>query len=204
MRLTLMRSGLPLFFVATMLCAEQTKPSSALQTSHPTAVKDSGTPSARINSTHKTQTHHQASTRRKASGRKDAKRAAYRPEYKQNSVEVMNGASTQKVVFQNDDAASQKDKAGQRYKVEVVNGTALDTQYFSGNNARMGSNEKHPVVIGVQSSDTRVAGGNKHPVVTGITMAGQVDAKSASSGRQNVTTGISPQPKRQAYQPDSN
>ena len=53
MRLTLMRSGLPLVFVATMLCAEQTKPSSALQTSQPTAVKDSGTPSAHINSTHK-------------------------------------------------------------------------------------------------------------------------------------------------------
>ncbi len=205
MRLTLMRSGLPLVFVATMLWGAQAKPSSALQTSQATAVKDSVTPSMGAKATHKTQIHHQASRRRKASSRRAAKRAAYRPEYKQNSVEVMNGASTQKVVFQNDDAArmSQKDKAEPGYKVEVVNGAALDTQYFSEDNARTGSNEDRPVVIGVQSSDTRIAGGNKHPVVTRITAAGQADAKSASGG-QKVTTGVSPQPKRQAYQPDAN
>ena len=77
-------------------------------------------------------------------------------------------------------------------KVEVVNGTALDTQYFCGNNAQMGSNEKHPVVIGVQSSDTRVAGGNKHPVVTGITMAGQVMRKAPVAAGKMSRQGFLP------------
>ena len=117
----------------------------------------------------------------------------------------MNGASTQKVVFRMtmQNARRREDKSEPGYKVEVLNGTARDTQYFNGDNARAGSDEKRPVVIGVQSSDTRVAGGNKYPVVTGITTAGPVDAKSASGGGQKVTKRISPQPKRPAYQPDA-
>jgi hypothetical protein len=204
MRLTLLRSSLPFVLVATMVCGQQTKPSSAPQTAQPTGAEDSGSQSAEAKVARKTQTHHRGVRRRKASSRKRAKRAAYRPEYTQNSVEVMNGASTQKVVFQNDDAAraSQKDRGDAGYKVEVLNGTARDTQYFNGDNARTGSDEKQSVVIAVQSSDTRVAGGNKHPVVTGITATGPVDAKSASGG-QTVTKGISPRPKRPAYQPDA-
>jgi hypothetical protein len=206
MRLTVVRWSLPLVLVATMLCGEQGKTVPAPETAQPAAVKNSGTQNAQAKPAHKTQLHHRESKHRTASSRKGAKRAAYRPEYTQNSVEVMNGASTQKVVFKNEDAAggAQKNKAEPGFKVEVVNGAAQDTQYFSGDNARRGSDEKRPVVIGVQSSDTRVAGGNKHPVVTGISAAGQVDAKSTGSGGQKVTTGISPQPKRQAYQPDAN
>jgi hypothetical protein len=205
MRLTLVRSSLPLVLVATMMCGQQAKPSSPSQTGQPIAAKNSGTQSGHAKVAHKTQTHRRAVRRKYVSKRKGAKRQAYRPAYTQNSVEVMNGASTQKVVFQDDAAAraSQKDKGEPGYKVEVLNGTAVDTQYFNGDNARTGSDEKRPVVIGVQSSDTRVAGGNKHPVVTGITTAGTVDAKSASGGGQKVTKGISPQPKRPAYQPDT-
>jgi hypothetical protein len=205
MRLTLVKSSLPLILVATMVWGQQAKPSSAPQNAQPNAEKDSGTKSAHANAAHKTRVHHRASRRRKASRRKGAKRAAYRPEYRQNSVEVMNGASTQKVVFQNDDAThgAGKDTADSGYKVEVVNGTAQDTQYFSGDNTRTGSDENRPVVVGVQSSDTRVAGGNKHPVVTGITAEGHGDAKSSSGSGPKVTTGISPKPKRPAYQPDA-
>ena len=204
MRLTLVSSSLPLVLVATMVCGQQARPSSAPQTAQPNAVRDSGAQSAHAKAAHKRQVHHRAARHRKASSRKGAKRAAYRPKYTQNSVEVMNGASTQKVVFQNDDVrTSQKDKTDPGYKVEVVNGTARDTQYFNGDNARTGSDEKRPVVVGVQSSDTRIAGGNKHPVVTGITAGGPVDAKSASGGGPKVTTGISPKPKRPAYQPDA-
>src|SRR5437868_4287112 len=144
MRLTLVRSSLPLVLVATMMCAQQTKPSSEPQTARPIAEKHSGTPTAHLKAAHKSQVHHRAVKHRKASSRKGAKRAAYRPEYTQNSVEVMNGASTQKVVFQNDDAAgtAQKDKAVPGYKVEVMNGTARDTQFFNGDNSRTGSDEK--------------------------------------------------------------
>lgn len=205
MRLTLVKSSLPLILVASMVWGQQAKPSSAPQIAQPTEGKDSGTKSAHAKAAHKTQVHHRASRRRKASRRKGAKRAAYRPAYTQNSVEVMNGASTQKVVFQSEDAAgaAKKDKKELGYKVEVVNGTAQDTQYFNGDNARTGSDEQRPVVVGVQSSETRVAGGNKHPVVTGITAAGPVDAKTASGSGPKVTTGISPKPKRPAYQPDA-
>ena len=89
-------------------------------------------------------------------------------------------------------------------KVEVVNGTATDTQYFFAGNerAQMGTDEKQPVVVAIESSDTRFAGGNKHPVVTGVTAVGAGDAKSASGG-QKVTTGVSPRPKRPEYQPET-
>jgi hypothetical protein len=205
MRLTLVRSSLPLVLVATMVWGQQAKSSLAAKTPQPVAVKDSGAASPHAKAAHKTQTHRRAARHRRASSRRSAKRAAYRPAYTQNSVEVMNGASTQKVVFQNDVGAgtAQKDEAEPGYKVEVVNGTARDTQYFNGDNASAGSDEKRPVVIGVQSSDTRVAGGNKHPVVTGITAVGRGDAKNTSGGGPKVTTGISPKPKRPAYQPDA-
>jgi hypothetical protein len=204
MRLILASSSLPLVLVATMVCGQQANPLSAPQTAQPTAVKNSGVQSTHAKAAHKSQVHQRAATHRKASSHKGAKRAAYRPEYTQNSVEVMNGASTQKVVFRNDDAlrTSQKDKADPGYKVEIVNGTAQDTQYFNGDNPRTGSDEERPVVIGVQSSDTRVAGGNKHPVVTRITAVGRGDVKVTHADGQKVTTGISPKPKRPPYQPD--
>jgi S-adenosylhomocysteine hydrolase len=121
----------------------------------------------------------------------------------------MNGLSTQKVVF-HDDKGSESTKdtpavtnAPAPLRVEVVNGTASNTQYFYGDNGRQGSNEKRPVVVAVQSSDTRFIGGNKHTVVTGITAVGRGDAKSANGSGQKVTAVISPQPKRPEYQPDA-
>jgi len=122
----------------------------------------------------------------------------------------MNGDSTQKVVFNNDQASSGARKnaaAGENtpapLKVEVVNGTASDTQYFYANRGLQGSNEKWPVVVAVQSSDTRFVGGNKHIVVTGITAVGRGDAKTANGSGQRVTAVVSPQPKRPEYQPDA-
>jgi hypothetical protein len=116
----------------------------------------------------------------------------------------MNGASTQKVVFRNDETAHGSAKnVPASLKVEVVNGTTSDTQYFSGDNGRQGSDEKRPVVVAIQSSDTRFAGGNRHPVVTGITSVGRGDAKSANGGGQKISSGVSPQLKRPEYQPDA-
>jgi hypothetical protein len=85
-------------------------------------------------------------------------------------------------------------------KVEVINGSASDTQYFSDKNQEAAHNQS--VVVGVQSSDTRFAGGNKSPVVTGVTSSSSVDAKSASSGGQPVAKQVSPRPKRPSYAPD--
>jgi len=85
-------------------------------------------------------------------------------------------------------------------KVQVINGSATDTQYFSDKNQETAHNQ--PVVVDVESSDTRFAGGNKHAVVTGVTSSSTVDATSASSGGQPVTKQVSPRPKRPAYEPD--
>jgi S-adenosylhomocysteine hydrolase len=122
----------------------------------------------------------------------------------------MNGASTQKIVFHDDKGTSESTKgtragtnAPAPLRVEVVNGTASDTEYFYGDNGRQGSDEKRPVVVAIQSSDTRVVGGNKHTVVTGITAVGRGDAKSANGSGQKVTAVVSPQPKRPEYQPDA-
>jgi|GEM_PF-2332133 len=208
MPLTFVGSSLPFVLVATMAFGQQVKPSQ--QATQPSAVKDSGTTSAPAKVAPKSQTHPRVvqSKRRRVSSRRGAKRPAYRPEYTQTSVEVMNGASTQKVVFKNDEASTGSNKnMPAPLKVEVVNGTSTDTQYFYAGNgqtlAQQSAALKRPVVVAIQSSDTRVVGGNKHPVVTGITAVGPGDAKSASSGGPKVATGVAPQPKRPAYQPDA-
>ena len=89
-------------------------------------------------------------------------------------------------------------------KVEVVNGNSTDTRYFhldqnAPQTEAVMSNQ--PVVVGIQSSDTRFVGGNKHPVVTGITAAGQGDARKTGGEGQKLTNGVSPQPKRPSYEP---
>jgi hypothetical protein len=206
MRMTFARCILPLALVSPMAFGQQAISATPLKVA-PQVVAKSATPP----NTHATAAQTTAPTHRstkgkhsKTSSRKGAKRPAYRPEYTQNSVEVMNGASTQKVVFHDDKATSGSAKnAPAPLKVEVVNGTASDIQYFYGDNGRQGSDEKRPVVVAIQSSDTRFAGGNRHPVVTGITAVGSGDAKTANGGGQKVTTGVSPQPKRRDYQPDA-
>ncbi len=77
----------------------------------------------------------------KASHRKGVKRAAYRPEFKEDSVEVINGSSTNHVVFNEGKkpAESGKEQSSQ-IKVEVVNGTSTDTQYFYAGNDKRAQN----------------------------------------------------------------
>lgn len=146
----------------------------------------------------------------RVAARKGKRRPEYRPEYSENSVEVINGDATRRVVFHDDQAASAPGKKLPRglknaptpMKVEVVNGSATDTQYFYDNGQQSETARNRPVVIGVQSSDTHMVGGNKHPVVTSVTSSGSGDAKSASGDGQPVTKKVSPRPKRPAYQAD--
>ncbi len=208
MRLTFVSCILSLAFVSTMLSGQQAQPPSTQQSTQQSAVKDSGAPGAQTKVAQTKKAQHRVARKRYSKSSRGAKRPAYRPEYTQNSVEVINGASTKKVVFESheDVAASGSTKnAPAPLKVEVMNGTSMDTQYFYAGNGQAphGSTQKRPVVIGIQSADTRVAGGNKHPVVTGVTTAESGDAKSASGGGAKLTTGLAPQPKRPDYQPDA-
>jgi hypothetical protein len=118
---------------------------------------------------------------------------------------VINGTSTQKIIFHSDEMETgSSESANAPMKVEVVNGTSTDTQYFAQGRELAGAAEsKRPVVVGIQSSDTKFVGGNKHPVVTGITSVGTGSAKSAAGGGDAVTKTVSPRPKRPAYQSDS-
>lgn len=136
-----------------------------------------------------------------------ARRAAYRPEYAKNSVEVINGSTTQKVHFNNEEKPGDKAKRGpSQLKVEEVNGNATSTRYFyvdknQPSQEQVAANYKKPVVVGVESSNTKHVGGNQHPVVTGITSAGSGDAASTSTGGEKLTTGVAGRPKRAPYQP---
>jgi len=164
-----------------------------------------------VQSPHKAATRHRKSYRHLKVARKGAKRPEYRPEYKENSVEVINGEATKKVVFQDEHAtASTKNvpralkNVPSPMKVEVVNGSSSDTQYFYGNgqDEQIEAARNQPVVIGVQSSNTRTAGGNKHPVVKRVNSAGTGAAEPASGGGPPMTNSVSPRPKRPEYQPD--
>jgi hypothetical protein len=138
--------------------------------------------------------------------RSRAKRAAYRPEFTDHSVQVINGATTQNIVFHDDQKTSELAK-GQpaEMKVEVVNGTQKDTQYFRNDEqaAADAAQLDQPVVVGIQSSDTRFAGGNRNPVVTRVASSSPAEAKTASGGGQKVAAKVVPRPKRPAYQADS-
>ena len=205
MRLTFLNGILPLALVTTMLSEQQPIPPSVKQPTQQSAGKNSAAPSAHAKVAQTKTVRRRVTRKRRAKARRGSKRAAYRPEYTQNSVEVINGASTQKVVFHSDQAASGSAKnAPAPLKVEVLNGASTDTQYFAqGQDVPVAPESKRPVVVGVQSSDTKVVGGNRHPVVTGITSSGTGSAKSAAGGGDSVTKGVAPQPKRPAYQPDA-
>ena len=116
-------------------------------------------------------------------------------------VDVIQGGELRHVVLDESTTAgaSSNERSGQM-KVQVINGSATDTQYFSGKTEENVRNQ--PVVVSVQSSETRFAGGNKSPVVTGVTSSSTVDAKSTSTGGQPVAKQVSPRPKRPAYAPD--
>jgi hypothetical protein len=209
MQLTLLKSSLPFVLVATLLSGQQEKPTSTQQPTQQNAAKQSSIPGGQAKAAHEMNAHHRVVHKKnaRASYRNGAKRPVYRPEFTEHSVEVINGSSTKQVVLTEEKkpVGTAKGETPQM-KVEVVNGTSSDTQYFyagNGQSQRNAAELKRPVVVGIQSSDTRVVGGNKHPVVTGITAVEPGDAKSATSGGQKVTTGVSPQPKRPEYQPET-
>jgi hypothetical protein len=208
MRLTFVSCILSLALVSTVSSGQQQAQPSTHQSPQPGAAKDSAPPNAQAKVAQSHKTHHRTARKWHSKSARGAKRPAYRPEYTQSSVEVINGASTKRVVFQPDRNASvsgaRKDEPAP-LKVEVVNGNSTDTQYFyaGDGHAPLVATQKRPVVIGIQSADTHVAGGNKHPVVTGVTTSEPGDAKSTTGGGQKVATGISPQPKRPEYQPDA-
>ena len=207
MQLAFLKSSLPFFLVATLMSGQQGKPASAPQSTQQSAAKQSSAEGAQAKAAHETKPHHRVVRKRntRASYRNGAKRAAYRPEFTGHSVEVINGASTKQIVFNEEKPVTAKGESPQM-KVEVVNGASSDTQYFytgNGQGTQSTAELKRPVVLGIQSSDTRVVGGNKHPVVTGITAVGPGDAKSVKSGGQKVTTEVAPKPKRPDYQPET-
>ena len=209
MRRTFVSCTFALALVSTMLPGQEAKQPSTERSTQQSAAKDSGASGAQTRAAQAKKTYHRAARKQYSKAGKGAKRPAYRPEYTENSVEVINGASTKKVVFQSDKGTSASESAKNvptPLKVEVVNGTSTDTQYFYAGNAQTEAQQagerNRPVVVAVLSSNTRFAGGNKHPVVTGITAAEAGDAKSAGGGGPKLATGIAPQPKRPDYQPD--
>ena len=115
-------------------------------------------------------------------------------------VTVINGAQPLHVCMDKLKLEAEQAKAAPgQMKVDVINGSATYTQFFSDKNQESAHNQA--VVVDVQSSDTRFAG-KKTPVVTGVTSSSSVDATSVSSGGQAVTKQVSPRPKRPAYEPD--
>jgi hypothetical protein len=212
MRLVRMCLGLPLVFGLIVMAGQQTQPATAQNAAQSAAAKQPSGQASQSAAT-KLKKRHRAARRgySKAAARNGAKRAAYRPEYTDNTVEVINGDATKKVVFHNEQPATASAKnlpaalknAPPPMKVEVVNGTTTDTQYFNDQGQQVAADSKQPVVVGIQSSDTRVVGGNKNPVVTSVASSGTGTAKSASKGGQPVAKRVSPKPKRPAYQPDA-
>lgn len=206
-RLTRMALGLLLVPGPMVMAGQQPEPTTAEKPAQAAVKHSSAQPSHTATTAQKS---YRTSRKRHA---RSQKRAAYRPEYTENSVEVINGASTKKVVFHDQEIAAASPKnlpaamknAPAPMKVEVVNGTSTDTQYFydQGQAVESAAGPKPPVVVGIQSSDTHIVGGNKHPVVTGVTSSGTADAKSASSGGQPVTKSIAPRQKRPVYDPNA-
>ena len=198
----------PWMMGSAMLAGQQAQPVTAQKSTQTSAAKPSTQQASRTTATHPA-AHRK---HRKAAARKGSKRPEYRPEYSENSVEVINGDATRKVVFHDDQATTTLEKklpAGVKnaptpMKVEVVNGSSTETQYFYNNRLDQQSEtgRNQPVVIGIQSSDTRLVGGNKHPVVTSVTSSGSGDAKTASGGGQPVIKQLSPRPNRPVYEPE--
>lgn len=201
----LIRVWLPFVLGSAMLAGQLSQALTSQKPTQSTAAKPSTRKPVMPTAHHATRRRHS-----RAAVRKGRKRPEHRPEYADNTVEVINGSSTSKVVFHNDQDATTPAKSlpAQKgvpppMKVEVVNGTSRDTQYFYSNGQAQTGTRNEPVVVAIQSSDTRVAGGNKHPVVTGVTSTSANDSKTVQSGGQPVTKGVWPRPRRPAYQQDA-
>ena len=175
--------------------AQQTQPTTTQKSETNAASQTSGQVS------HASQ--RQRMSRRAARARRTrtaTRKGAKRPEYAGNTAEVINGSETRRVTFENPKPANEETQG--QLKVEVVNGTSTDTRYFYNSGEESAAVRNEPVVIGVQSSNTRMAGGDKNPVVTGITSVGSGESKNAGNSGTPVTKSVSPRPKRPAYQPD--
>ena len=175
------------------LAGQQAQPSATQKPAQTSTAKQTSSPAS-----HKASTRHrQHHPSRRSAARKGHKKA------QSNSVpvDVINGEETRHIVLDNASTTEAPSKTRSRQmKVEIINGSTSGTQVFSNNNQETAHNQ--PVVVGVQSSDTRFAGGDKNPVVTGVTSSSTVDAKSANTGGQPVARKISPRPTRPAYTPD--
>lgn len=179
------------WIVGSVLAAgQQPQPTTSQKLEQPSAVKQSSHNSSGTATKHSAR-HHSRKTATQKSGQ-----LCQAPEF---SVDVITGAGVRHTCFDPRAAGEESKSSPSGLRVEVINGSAANTQYFL-NNQEIAHNQ--PVVVSVQSSDTRYAGGNKRPVVTSVNSSSSVDAKSSSSGGQTVTNGVSPRPKRPAYQPD--
>lgn len=187
---------LPLVLAPLIVAGQQAQPTTAQKPAQPSAAKQTSSPAP-----HKTATRHKPRHHaRKAAARKSAKRAGGCPD-SQIGLDVINGTQIRHICIDKSALAGNEPKpAPGQMKVDVINGSATDTQYFSDKNQETARNQ--PVVVDVESSDTRFAGGNKHAVVTGVTSSSTVNATSVSSGGQAVTRQVSPRPKRPAYETD--
>jgi hypothetical protein len=165
-----------------------------------------------------TGSHKVATTRHKG----EKARPEYRPAYSENKAEIINGSTTQTVVFDQELQASGSGEkplpnaaakgqtpaqavAPSQIRVDVVNGRTIETQYFYWDPERQERDpfaveDSPPVVIGIESSNTRTAGGNKHPVVVAIESSGPAGAIPQKSAPK-LEYRLFPRPKRPPYQP---
>ena len=180
--------------LASLLVAGQQAQTTSQKPAQPNTAKQ-----ATSSAPHKAVTRHKKRHHsRKAATRRTGKQA----ENTKMPVDVISGGEIHRVLLDKPRSDEKRIKASQRQmKVDVINGSATDTQYFSDKNQENARNQA--VVVGVQSSDTRFADGNKNAVVTGIASSSPVDAKATGSGGEGVTRQVSPRPKRPEYQPDA-
>jgi hypothetical protein len=185
---------LPLVLAPLVMAAQQTQPTASQKPEQTSAIKQASSP--------KTASRHSAKDHsRKLAARKSVAGAPTCQKHSQIPVDVIMGGQVRHVCLDKAKLAGKEEEPTQgQLEVEVINGPSTDMQYFSDKNHETAHNQ--PVVVGVESSETRYAGGNKNPVVTGVTSSSSVDATSASNGGQPVTKQVSPRPRRPAYQPD--
>ena len=189
---------LPLVLVPLLIAGQQAQTPATQKLQQTSAAKQTSSQHPHTATARHKARHHS----RRAAARKGTKRAQSRPEYTGTPVDVITGGETRHVVLESEKSStSQAKTASGQTKVQVINGSATNTQYFPDNNQEAARNQ--PVVVAVQSSDTRTAGGNRNPVVTGVTSSSSNDAKTAGNGGQPVAKQVSPRPKRPSYQPDA-
>jgi hypothetical protein len=186
---------LPLVLAPLIVAGQQRQPEASQKPDQASAVKQT---SSRNAATRHRARHHS----RKTATRKKITDATLCREDSQIAVDVIMGTQARHVCLDKARLAGEEaEPTPGQLKVEVINGPSTDMQYFSDKNQETAHNQ--PVVVGVESSDTRFAGGNRNPVVTAVTSSSSVDATSVSSGGQPVTKQVSPRPKRPAYEPDT-